>query len=68
MTSPYKTSAEAAAYLRYDTVGGFLQAVKLRGIPHIIRGRRRLFLEADLIKAWSKPRAANLRDAAKRAS
>lgn len=66
MTSPYLTSEEAAAFLRYDTVSGFLQAVKHRGIPMLIRGKRRLFLRDDLVSAWRKPAYANLRDAKRR--
>lgn len=63
MTSPYLTSEEAADFLRYDTVAGFLKAVKRRHIPMLIRGQRRLFLQADLVRAWSRPVKANLRDA-----
>lgn len=55
MDSPYLTIHEAAAYLRYKTVGGFMQAVRRVRIPHIIRGRERLFLRTDLERVWSHP-------------
>lgn len=55
MDSPYLTIQEAADYLRYRTVGGFMQAVRRLRIPHIIRGRERLFLRTDLERVWSRP-------------
>lgn len=67
MTSPYLTSAEAAAYLRYRSVDGFLRAVRARAIPSLIRGRSRLFLQDDLVKSWARPVKANLREAKRRA-
>jgi len=53
--SPYLTLAEAAEYLRYQTVSGFMHAVRSRNIPHIRRGRQRLFLRTDLERVWSRP-------------
>ena len=53
--SPYLTIAEAAAYLRYKTNDGFMQAVRKYHIPHILRGRQRLFLRTDLERVWSRP-------------
>jgi len=55
MDSPYLTLREAAAYLRYKTTDGFMSAVRLRRIPHILRGRERLFLRTDLERVWVHP-------------
>ncbi len=67
MASPYLTSEEAAEFLRYETPAGFLKAVRQRGIPMLIRGRRRLFLKDDLIHGWARPLRANLREMKRRA-
>jgi excisionase family DNA binding protein len=48
MTSPYLTTDEAAAYLRYASVQAFRRIVRRRGIPHIRRGRRLIFTQAHL--------------------
>lgn len=53
--SPYLTLHEAADYLRYQTVAGFRQAVRRLRIPHLVRGRERLFLKSDLERVWSRP-------------
>jgi hypothetical protein len=53
--SPYLTLHEAAAYLRYQTVAGFRQAVRRLRIPHLVRGRERLFLPSDLQRVWTRP-------------
>lgn len=66
MTSPYLTSQEAADFLRYKTVNGFLQAVRKRAIPNLIRGKALLFLQDDLVKSWARPVKANLREAKRR--
>ena len=54
-TSPYLTSAEAQEFLRYQTLGGFMKAVHRLRIPHLVRGKRRLYLKTDLIRVWSRP-------------
>lgn len=61
MTSPYLTTAEAAGLLRYRTVSGFRRAAQLRRIPNLLRGRTRLYKEADLIACWANPARVNLR-------
>lgn len=55
MESPYLTIREAADYLRYKTTDGFMTAVRRLHIPHILRGRERLFLRTDLERVWSRP-------------
>jgi hypothetical protein len=55
MDSPYLTIREATAYLRYKTASGFMQAVHRLRIPHILRGRERLFLRTDLERVWARP-------------
>jgi hypothetical protein len=55
MDSPYLTIGEAAAYLRYKTNDGFMQAVRRLRIPHLWRGRQRLFLRTDLERVWTHP-------------
>lgn len=64
--SPYMTSQEAADFLRYGSVHGFLRAVRARAIPSLLRGRARLFLEDDLKTGWRKPVKANLQEAKRR--
>ena len=53
--SPYLTSVEAQAYLRYRTLGGFMKAVHRLRIPHLIRGKSRLYLKTDLVRVWNRP-------------
>jgi hypothetical protein len=53
--SPYLTSAEAQRFLRYETLAGFMKAVHRWRIPHLQRGKRRLFLKTDLVRVWSRP-------------
>lgn len=54
-SSPYLTSAEAQEFLRYRTLGGFMKAVHRLRIPHLIRGKARLYLKTDLIRVWDRP-------------
>ena len=55
MNSPYLKTAEAAEFLRYRSISGFMRAVHRLRIPHIVRGKSRLFLKTDLIRVWSRP-------------
>lgn len=63
MDSPYLTIREAADYLRYKTTDGFMTAVRRLHIPHILRGRERLFLRTDLERVWAHPTRVRKRPA-----
>jgi len=62
MPSPYLNTREAAEFLRYGSVGGFLKAVKRYDIPHIARGHNKLFLKADLVNVWTSPSRRKRKD------
>jgi hypothetical protein len=53
--SPYLTTAEAQQYLRYRSLSGFMRAVHRLRIPHLVRGKSRLFLKSDLTRVWKEP-------------
>jgi hypothetical protein len=53
--SPYLTTAEAQRFLRYESLSGFMRAVHRWRIPHLQRGKRRLFLKTDLVRVWMRP-------------
>lgn len=59
--SPYLTSREAQRFLRYETLAGFMKAVHRWQIPHLQRGKRRLFLKTDLVRVWTRPVGFRLR-------
>jgi hypothetical protein len=46
--SPYLTTAEAAQYLRYPSVGWFRKQVLRYRIPCVQRGRRKFFTRQQL--------------------
>jgi hypothetical protein len=56
LASPFLTSVEAKEFLRYRSLSGFMRAVHRMRIPHIMRGRRRLYLKTDLVRVWRHPR------------
>jgi hypothetical protein len=53
--SPYLTTVEAQRFLRYESLSGFMRAVHRWRIPHLQRGKRRLFLKTDLVRVWTRP-------------